>query len=388
MSNVSYDEGLTMLDLLNSGIKQHVTNALGSKTSRKIVVIESDDWGSVRMPSRKVYEILAKRELAVDDPYNRYDSLATEQDLSELFEVLGSFSDRTGKHPVVTANCLVANPDFDRIRGESFEHYFFEPFTETLQKYTGCERSFELWEEGIRQGIFRPQYHGREHLNVPAWMTALQRKDRDVLLGFEFGFWGHSIREKSARRSHYLASYDFNSPEELSYVRGAAAEGMELFARIVGYRSRTFIAPNFVWTSEIEKTLFDCGATLVQSQRNQLIPVLHSPGYQTKFHYTGQNNSLGQRYVVRNCYFEPSSDPNKDWVDSCLKDINRAFFWKTPAIISAHRVNFIGAIVPENREMNLVLLKRLLNGILNKWPDVEFMATDQLDDLLDSDNKK
>jgi hypothetical protein len=377
-----------MLNLLNSRIKQHVTNALGSRTARKIIVIESDDWGSVRMPSRKVFDNLAKKGLAVDDPYNRYDSLATVQDLSALFEVLRSFRDHTGKHPAVTANCLVANPDFDRIRAGNFEQYFFEPFTETLQKYPGCEQSFALWQEGLEQGFFRPQFHGREHLNVLAWMSALQQKDHDALLGFDYGFWGHKIRSQNSRRSHYLAAYDFNSSEELSYVCEVAAEGMELFVKIFGYRSRSFIAPNFVWTSEIEKTLSDCGVTLVQGQRNQLIPILNAPGYQTKFHYTGQKNNLGQHYLVRNCFFEPSSEPGRDWVDSCLKDISQAFFWKTAAIISVHRVNLIGAIVPEKRECNLVLLKRLLSSILEKWPEVEFMTTDQLDNLLDCDNTK
>jgi hypothetical protein len=85
---------------------------------------------------------------------------------------------------------------------------------------------------------------------------------------------------------------------------------------------------------------------------------------------------------VRNAYFEPFSDPSIDWVGSCLKDISKAFFWKIPAIISAHRVNFIGAIVPENRENNLMLLNRLLGSVLKTWPEVEFMTSDQLGTIM------
>lgn len=359
-------------------LKQHIANALGRKVGTKIVVIESDDWGSVRMPSRKVFEILKKNGLDICDSYNRYDSLATESDLSAMFDVIDSFRDHRGKPPTITANCLVANPDFDRIREANFEQYFFEEFTETLKRSPGCQNSFKLWREGIARRVFHPQYHGREHLNVPAWLAALRRKDHDACAGFEHGFWGHTIRDRNARRRYFLAAYDYSSSEEKDYVCRVATEGMKLFEEMFGYKSRSFIAPNFVWSAEIEKTLFALGAELVQGQRKQLIPLPGRGGWKTKFHYTGQKNRLGQRYLVRNCYFEPSSDPAKDWVGSCLKDIGRAFFWKTPAIISAHRVNFIGSIVEKNRTRNLLLFRELLSKILRKWPDVEFLTTDQL----------
>ena len=167
--------------------KQHITNTLGWKTRRKIVIIESDDWGAIRMPSQKVYESLNKKGLDIDDPYNRYDSLATEQDLAALFDVLGSFSDGKGNPPTVTANCLVANPDFERIREAGYEHYFFEPFMETLNKYPGSEGSFALWRDGIEQGAFLPHFYGREHLNFPIWLSALPSGDHDPLAVFVYG---------------------------------------------------------------------------------------------------------------------------------------------------------------------------------------------------------
>ena len=50
-------------------IKQTITHNLlnipGWRTKRHIVVIESDDWGSIRMPSKEVYKecTLAKRPI-------------------------------------------------------------------------------------------------------------------------------------------------------------------------------------------------------------------------------------------------------------------------------------------------------------------------------------
>jgi len=100
-------------------------------------------------------------------------------------------------------------------------------------------------------------------------------------------------------------------------------------------------------------------------------------------HYTGQKNDLGQTYLVRNCRFEPSADPKKDWVGSCLNEINTAFRWRKPAIIESHRVNFIGYINSENRDHNLKLFNQLLREIVRKWPDVEFMSSDELGGLMD-----
>ena len=43
---------------LKSLLTVHASNIPGWRTKRKIVVIESDDWGSIRMPSLKVFETL------------------------------------------------------------------------------------------------------------------------------------------------------------------------------------------------------------------------------------------------------------------------------------------------------------------------------------------
>ena len=76
--------------------------------------------------------------------------------------------------------------------------------------------------------------------------------------------------------------------------------------------------------------------------------------------------------------FEPSEFGCKDWVNCCLKEIELAFRWFHPAIISSHRVNFIGSLNPQNRDRGLLLLSQLLNAIVKKWPDVEFMSSDEL----------
>jgi len=82
--------------------------------------------------------------------------------------------------------------------------------------------------------------------------------------------------------------------------------------------------------------------------------------------------------MVRNVVFEPTEDRGIDWVDFTLKQIKTAFRWNKPAIISSHRVNFCGHIDEKNREKGLKSLEGLLQEIVKKWPDVEFMSADEL----------
>ena len=79
-------------------------NFFGWRTNRKIVVIESDDWGSIRMPSKDVYNKCLKAGYPVNlNPYEKYDSLASKDDLEILFDLLSEFKDSNGRNPVITA---------------------------------------------------------------------------------------------------------------------------------------------------------------------------------------------------------------------------------------------------------------------------------------------
>jgi hypothetical protein len=49
-----------------------------------------------------------------------------------------------------------------------------------------------------------------------------------------------------------------------------------------------------------------------------------------------------------------------------------------------HRLNVIGAIDESNRTTNLELLKKLLTKVLQFYPDVEFMSSDELGNLINT----
>jgi len=67
-----------------------------------------------------------------------------------------------------------------------------------------------------------------------------------------------------------------------------------------------------------------------------------------------------------------------------LNQVAAAFRWHKPAIISSHRVNFAGHIDPHNREFGLDALRRLLGGIIERWPDAHFISADALVDKIEA----
>lgn len=372
-----------MIDKFKTILSRNITNAVGWRTNRKIVVIESDDWGSIRMPSKETYNQLLNSGIRVDScPYNRFDSLASEDDLSALFDVLLKFKDRSGNHPVITANTVVANPDFKKIKDSDFLEYYFEPFTDTLQRYPKHQKSFELWKQGMALKIFHPQFHGREHVNVALWLSLLQQKNEIYLKAFDLGMWGLGPNIIKTGRINIQASYDTISLDQLVNQKKVLKEGLDLFEKLFGYRSDSFIANNFIWDSSLNSTLFENGITILQGMKYQILPIFDGKKRNLIRHHIGEINKLGQVFLLRNCVFEPTQDVNKDSVSSCLSDISNAFFWRKPAIISAHRLNFIGSIDENNRIKNLKSLERLLIQILKKWADVEFMTSDALGSLI------
>lgn len=364
-------------------LTQNLLNIPGWRTNRKIVVIESDDWGSIRMPSLDVYNTLIKKGIRVDkQSYNRYDSLASGEDLSALFDVLSSVKDKNGNSAIITANTIVGNPDFNKISHSDFREYHYENFTETLQRYPKHTNSFQLWQEGMRSGIFRAQFHGREHLNVHRWLRALQNNVGNIRMAFDFRMFDLSTSMKISENS-FMEALNLESKEELNFQKNSIREGLKIFEEIFGYKSKTFIAPCYTWSNELNETLLESGVQTFQGSWLQFEPVEGKEHkFNKKFHFIGQKNNLGQSYLVRNAIFEPSENEAFDWKGDVFQRANIIFRWGKPLILGSHRVNYIGFIDEKNRSRNLRIFKQLLDSLVNRWPDLEFMSSDQLSNLI------
>lgn len=349
------------------------------KPGKKIVVFETDDWGSIRSCSAKdIVKLNRLNKSIADDPYIQNDTIASAEDLSGLFEILASVKDKNGLPAKMTFNVCVANPDFDKIASNNFESFFYEEFTETIGKMPDGDLVKRLWKVGIENNLFAPQLHGREHLHALMWLKELREGNNELLTAFKLGVSGIPYTPLARGRRHNLqAALDrYGFSEEASFQKQWLEDANRIFIKHFGFTSLTFIPPAYTWHSDISAQLMSFGIKGIQGIKLQYHP--KGKGYQRKIRYTGQNGPAGLVNLVRNAFFEPSIVPGKDWVDKALFNISKAFDKGEAAIVGCHRINFIGRLNPANRDNNLQMFTRLLKKIVTIWPDVEFKSSNEL----------
>ncbi len=367
--------------------KKHIQNFPGKNLGKKYIVFESDDWGSERIPSKVSMKYLITNGIdPYSNPFNHLDSLESADDLSALFDTLTKFKDIKGNHPVITANSVMANPDYGKIKDSDFRDYHFETVLETYKNKKGCENSYAVMRDGIASGVYHPQFHGREHLNVNQWLKALQSGNDILVKAFRASIYGIDLQTDMTNRANFMAAFDGNSSSEISSYGDIIKEGTTLFSSMYGFSSQSFIAPCYVWHPSLEVFLKENGIKYLQGLPVQLAPDFKG-GYRKIYHYQGEKNRIRQIYFTRNCFFEPSLNPEFNFIDDCIQRMKIIFFWGKPAIIGTHRINFIGSLNEENRRKNLEQFSILLSTILKTWPDVEFITTDKLGEIYQNTNQ-
>jgi hypothetical protein len=291
--------------------------------------------------------------------------------------VLKSVKDKNGTSAKMTSVSLVANPDFEKIKANNFQNYFYEPFTKTLERY-GKLDAFALWQKGIKDNIFVPEFHGREHLNVQVWLRALKQGDEEALVAFKQEVWAYDRKKGMG----FQAAFDLELAKDIEQQKQIIKEGLELFKKLHGYQANFFVPPNGPINNHLEKTAAENGIKYMSTPKIQQ-EVLGEGRTKRHIRYLGKKNKNNQLYITRNAFFEPSGS-GKDEVTICLKQIETAFKYKKPAIISSHRVNFIGGLYEDNRTNSLDHFSKLLKTIVKTWPEVEFMTSSQLGELIQS----
>ena len=122
----------------------------------------------------------------------------------------------------------------------------------------------------------------------------------------------------------------------------------------------------------------------LQGTQVQLIPQLNNSNelrLRKRINWMGKKNAKGLEYLCRNVFFEPTQKPNFEWEKDALRRIDTAFYWGKPAIISTHRLNFMGGFSTQNRENTLNRLKLLINQVQKKHKDVVFASSNEILDI-------
>lgn len=362
-------------------IRKHAVNMPGWRTKRKILVIESDDWGSIRMANADSNERLKEAGVKIDTNYFlKYDTLESKEDLELLFQTLISFRDSKGENLKISPISLVANPNFKKIKDSGFKEYSYFNLAQTYQHVHKDARIIETWKkEGIDKGIFVPQFHGREHLNPLKWFEVLQKNINSEMIAFEDGVLLGEKHNFLPGSKGYMAAFEWHSPKQKQFVLDMIVDGTRLFEETFGFKSVSFASSQAIQNQESNLTLLECGVEF--HQLGQYFEPQEDNTLRMKNKFWGAKNEVGQTYWRRNARFEPSKG-GQNWVNSCFEEISTAFLWGKPAVISSHRVNYVGGMSGKKRIRNLELLSELVQKVQMKWPEVEFMNSIELSKLL------
>lgn len=352
----------------------NLKNIPGWHTSRKIVVIECDDWGGIRIPSTEVYNKLVKAGVGVTKSHFRYDTLESAEDLSALFEVLIGVKDRNGRGAVMTAVTSMANPDFEKIRDSGFKNYYYEKFTDTLLRYGRGLEVMNLWKQGVTSGIFLPELHGREHIAVHFWLEKLREGNMELIKAFDYKVVSIEIPGLIPLLQEFRPEFFFISEQQKEALINSIKDSATIFEETFGFKAKVFVPANGIFHPDFESTVAETGVRYLNVDHLRFIPD-NNGGLKRSFCITGQKSG-GLRLYIRNCAFEPSSE-SYSGIELTLKQVEAAFRWRKPAIISTHRVNFVGGISSENRKKGLKELSAVLKALIRYWPDIEFMGSSE-----------
>lgn len=355
-------------------------NLVGWTTRDKIVVFESDDWGSIRMPGIETREKLIEAGISVDRNYfTRNDRLESYRDMEALLELLSGFKDIRGKHPVFTTLNIMGNPDFDTILASDGKEYAWQHVDNTYIEYGEDAHAMrEIWKQGIDSGLLCPQFHGREHLNIRRWMRGLEAGLPATRLALQHRLTGIKPADAKEKRGEYQAAFDIDFPEDIPFVNRIIEEGIDHFEKYFGYKSKYFVPTNGPLNNSSYPMLVNKGIRFLNTSKLEREPMGNGV-YKKHFRWLGKRHKSGLTFITRNAFFEPSAnDWFPDWVAHCMGNIENAFKWKKPATICTHRVNYVSGITMKNRDIGLAQLNALLSAIQKKWPDVIFMSSVEL----------
>ena len=326
---------------INMRIKSRIKSRLRAfstlKCKQPIVIFQSDDWGMVRSPEKKDFiSNFGEPKIWA------YDQLESVAELELVFQILSKYKDPNDNPPLIEANFIVSNPDFEATKNNGYQSIVLKPisqYTELIKK----------WNEGIKGRLFIPQYHGRLHFNSDKMLDMIQN-DTESKAIFDLHLHGGV---NNYNKGNWILHSEYQKWEDgselpynqlLQWIEGGRSDFFNAF----GYYPKSTIAPQYVFTPSTAKAFAELGFQTIQGtnmqvyKKNEFKIIKNIP--------TGSTYYKGLIASGRNVKFEPSRD-NTEWkyesvIKKCVNFINK----NIPVIIDSHRINYVGKFGEEGRE--------------------------------------
>jgi hypothetical protein len=310
------------------------------------VVLQSDDWGFAGWTGD------VSDRPRTPPGLQRYaaSTLERAEDVAALAAILAASRGRDGLPAVLQANHVLLAPDFGRLARDPSDVAFL-----TFPSYAGRWARPGLHEAllaAIADGVWHPEYHGALHCDLDRLRSRLARGVPTARAAVDSERWEF---EDVASFAEYTSS-----PKTL---RTTIPLGLEAFATCFGRPAVSTAAPGYVAPPVALRFLQQGGIRVVQGYarrpRRRLGRLAAAAG--TRRSPVRRFGSLWR--IERIADFEPAAGSNAAAV---LQRCEAAWRRGMPAVVSTHRVNYVGwdeQIVDPGRTALVSLLKGLGHAI-------------------------
>ena len=344
----------TTLDRL-LGLPQRLATARAPV--RPIVIIQSDDWGRVGIPSIAILDDLRRSGFPVGmSSWDRY-GLESADDVDALAEILAECRDADGRAACVTANFVMANADLRRMEAEGWKAFRWIPIHEGFPAPWN-EKLLPSYKRAVDKGVFYPGLHGFTHFNPSGLVSALNDPG-------ELGIRARALatrdvpylRSITPEYNFALAKCDLDGDHFLD--RESQAEwlenGVRLFEQTFGFRPCTVCAPGYR-ENDVTRELYSRAGISVTQGRYGDVPF----------------DEKDLLFLGRNVAFEPSlGEPYT--LKHALAEITQVIAAGSPVVICSHSINYVSRFVGQ-AEVAREQLAQLLTELKSQYPDLRFTS--------------
>lgn len=333
---------------------------------RRVIVIESDDWGICSWaPDRETHEAVSKipevKEYWETLPGWIDGTLETPRDMDRLFSFLEEFKGRDGRPVVFTACYVVANPDYDAIRGDDLEQYHDIFLDEGVPE--GWERGDIVGKarEGMSRAVWCPEFHARLHHAQPhLWLKAVREGSPGAAAIFE-----HNMFQCEERVGEYV---DMSPAQQEEWIAPAIRRMETLF----GQPARC--AVNSDATDQTEQ-VWAAEGIRARMARGTGSWLNDQPDFRSAM--GRYREEIGMTYLNRNCWLEPlgSGDlEGRRHAKGAYEEVLAAWENNEPAVCSSHRKNYV-SLINEQVENGYEQAAWWFETLVSRHPDVYFLTS-------------
>jgi len=332
-----------------------------------IAIFESDDWGLWRSPGDKT-----TLESFGEPKIWGYDQLESIDELEAFYRVFEKYTDSEGNRPFAEANFVVSNPDFNATTTGGYKEIILKPITQDSERLT-------KWNEGISRKVFLPQYHGRLHFNYKKMHEALLNDPLSRKI-FEAGIHGGMNNYKDGQWGLHSEYLDWTTGAIPENIQQWTLSGLDQFEKAFGYRAKSTVAPQYIFSPEMTGVFSEAGLTCIQGTNMQLYKTTDGTEYKRNLP-NGSHHYKSLVGISRNVKFEPARGVEGWDTKAAIKNAKRLIASNIPVIIDSHRINYVGRFSVEG----LSKLDQFMSELLKTG--VRFVASFELAEAISNNGK-